>query len=158
MLLQVTSRFTRFKTVGGPLDNQVAENHGIQEAFDVRDGVFSKWGVKFISKPAAVDGKDLNEIDIVTRINRLDFNMEERVGDRFASHSFNTRIKTKARHEAGRFRIRDGVLKTEACHFFFRLFAVAFLDGGKDAGNCNKPADDEEIFHLPDSFLNPIRC
>ena len=143
MLLQVTSRFTRFKTAGGPLDNQVAENHGIQEAFDVRDGVFSKWGVKFISKPAAVDGKDLNEVDLIRRTHILYFNMEERVGDWFSRHFLNTRIKKKARHEAGRFALRRS--------FVFVLF-VPFC------GHSLVRADDKEIFHLPDSFLNPIRC
>ena len=55
MFLEAGPGFARFKSLGGAFDGEVAENDGVDEAFDVGNGVFGQWGAQLISEAPAVD-------------------------------------------------------------------------------------------------------
>src|SRR5262249_48784050 len=75
-----------FKTFAAGFDDSVAKNDGIEEVFDICDGVFGQRAAEFVCKAPAVNGQNLNEVKLAGIVDVLHVDVEERVIDRVNCH------------------------------------------------------------------------
>ena len=78
MFFQASSgHFLRVEAFGSFLDDQIAEDHRVDEAFDVRDHIFGEFGMNFVCETAPVDGENLDQMN---RAVLFDFEIKKCMG------------------------------------------------------------------------------